>query len=166
MQWDPNCLSKCLKSIMPIPVSTAVVINKTSSAPHIPSEYGDLLKAFSKTKASKLLQQGPSDCVIELLPGTMQHRSEPEAEALKTHIEEELAKGFIHPSTSPGAAGFFFMGEKDGGLHPCIDYRVLNEITVNFRCPLPLVPAALEQLKTAKVFTKLDLHSVYNLLRI
>lgn len=40
------------------------------------------------------------------------------------------------------------MHKKDGGLRPCIDYRGLNEITVKFKYPLPLVPAALEQLCT------------------
>ncbi|KAL0150461.1 hypothetical protein M9458_054278 [Cirrhinus mrigala] len=56
--------------------------------------------------------------------------------------------------------------KKDGGLRPCIDYWGLNEITIKFRYPLPLVPAALEQLRTAKFFTKLDLRSAYNLIRI
>ncbi len=85
---------------------------------------------------------------------------------MKSYIEEELAKGFIRPSTSPASAGFFFMKKKDGGLHPCIDYRGLNDITVKFRYPLPLVPAALEQLRKARYFTKLDLRSAYILIRI
>ncbi|MGL5200452.1 MAG: reverse transcriptase family protein [Aeromonas veronii] len=64
------------------------------------------------------------------------------------------------------SAGFFFVKKKNGGLRPCIDYRGLNEITVKFRYPLPLVPAALEQLRSARYFTKLDLRSAYNLIRI
>ncbi|KAG1954691.1 retrotransposable element [Pimephales promelas] len=48
----------------------------------------------------------------------------------------------------------------------CIDYRILNQSTVKFRYPLPLVPAALEQLRDAQIFTKLDLRSAYNLIRI
>ncbi len=64
---------------------------------------------------------------------------------MKSYIDEELAKGFIRPSTSPASAGFFFVKKKDGGLRPCIDYRGLNEISIKFRYPLPLVPAALEQ---------------------
>ncbi|KAK3549364.1 hypothetical protein QTP70_035069 [Hemibagrus guttatus] len=63
-------------------------------------------------------------------------------------------------------AGFFFVGKKDGGLRPCIDYRGLNTITVRYPYPLPLVPAALEQLRGARFFTKLDLRSTYNLVRI
>ncbi|KAK3509407.1 hypothetical protein QTP70_033974, partial [Hemibagrus guttatus] len=43
---------------------------------------------------------------------------------------------------------------------------ITGDITVRYPYPLPLVPAALEQLRGARVFTKLDLHSAYNLVRI
>ncbi|KAK3540921.1 hypothetical protein QTP86_005818 [Hemibagrus guttatus] len=46
------------------------------------------------------------------------------------------------------------------------DYRVLNSQTVKFAYPLSLVPAALEELRGAHIFSKLDLLSVYNLIRI
>ncbi len=72
----------------------------------------------------------------------------------------------MRSSTSPAASSFFFVAKKDGGLRPCIDYRALNKITVKFRYPLPLVPAALEHLRGATIFTKLDLRSAYNLIRI
>ncbi len=84
---------------------------------------------------------------------------------MEEYIEEALKQGYIVPSTSPAASSFFFVA-KDGGLRPCIDYRKLNEITVKFRYPLPLVPTALEQLRGATIFTKLDLRSAYNLIRI
>ncbi|KAK3532389.1 hypothetical protein QTP86_016701 [Hemibagrus guttatus] len=85
---------------------------------------------------------------------------------IRDYIKEALSSGFIRPSTSPAAAGFFFVEKKDGGLRPCIDYRGLNNVMVKFRYPLPLVPAALEQLREAKIYTKLDLRSAYNLIRI
>ncbi len=64
---------------------------------------------------------------------------------MRTYIEEELAKGFIVPFKSPASAGFFFVKKREGTLRPCIDYRGLNDITVKFQYPLPLVPPALEQ---------------------
>ncbi|KAK3517535.1 hypothetical protein QTP70_012614 [Hemibagrus guttatus] len=85
---------------------------------------------------------------------------------MEYYIETALAAGHIRPSTSPAAAGFFFVGKRDGGLRPCINYRGLNAITVRYPYPLPLVPAVLEQLGRARVFTKLDLRSVYNLVHI
>ncbi|KAK3538314.1 hypothetical protein QTP70_035244, partial [Hemibagrus guttatus] len=90
----------------------------------------------------------------------------PESKAMEEYIETALAAGHIQPSTSPVAAGFFFVGNKDGGLRPCIDYRGLNAITVPYPYPLPLVPAAQEQLRGVRIFTKLDLRSAYNLVRI
>ncbi len=85
---------------------------------------------------------------------------------MEEYIKEALNQGFICPSTSPAASSFFFMAKKDGGLRPCIDYRVLNDQTVKFAYPLPLVPAALEELRGSCIFSKLDLRSAYNLIRI
>ncbi|KAI4894775.1 hypothetical protein NFI96_013552 [Prochilodus magdalenae] len=85
---------------------------------------------------------------------------------MEEYIQEALSQGYIRPSTSPAAAGFFFVKKKDGGLRPCIDYRGLNAITKSYAYPLPLVPVALEQLRGATIFTKLDLRSAYNLVRV
>ncbi|KAI2646190.1 Transposon Tf2-11 polyprotein [Labeo rohita] len=65
-----------------------------------------------------------------------------------------------------GASSFFFVGKKDVGLCPCIDYRQHNSQILQQPYPLPLVPAALEELCGAQVFTKLDLRRAYNLVRI
>ncbi|GAA6081737.1 RNA-directed DNA polymerase homolog, partial [Tachysurus ichikawai] len=85
---------------------------------------------------------------------------------MNKYIEEDLKKWFIWHSVSPALSEFFFVKKKDGGLRPCIDYRALNEITVKFRYPLPIVPSALEQLLKARYFTKLDLRNAYNLIRV
>ncbi len=78
---------------------------------------------------------------------------------MKEYIQEALRQGFIRPSTSP-AASSFFVSKKDGGLRPCIDYRILNSQTVKFPYPLPLAPAALEELCGARIFSKLDLRTI------
>ncbi len=106
------------------------------------------------------------DCAIYFLPDAAPPKgrtSQPESDAMKNYINEEISKGFIRPSTSPASAGFFFVKKNDGGLCPCIDYHSLNDITVKFRYPLPPVPAALKQLRKAKLFSKLDLRNAYNL---
>ncbi len=77
-----------------------------------------------------------------------------------------LIKDLSWPSSSPAASSFFFMGKKDRGLQPCIDYRTLNSQMVKLPYLLPLVPAALEELCVVLFFSKLDLHSVYNLVCI
>ncbi len=82
---------------------------------------------------------------------------------MEDYIQEALRQDFIRPSTSPAASSFFFVSKKDGGLRPCIDYRTLNSQTVKLPYPLPLVPTALEELRGARIFSKLDLRSAYNL---
>ncbi|KAI2645046.1 Transposon Tf2-9 polyprotein [Labeo rohita] len=167
-KWSPYCQQACIQSPPKTPTcSTAPFPNST-----IPAEYHDLLEAFSTAKATELPPHRPGDCAIELVAGAVPTRgrifplSQPETEAMENYIKEELAKGFIRPSTSPASAGFFFVKKKDRGLRPCIDYRALNEVTVKYRYPLPLVPPALEQLRSARFYTKPDLRSAYNLIRI
>ncbi|KAK3554259.1 hypothetical protein QTP70_020113 [Hemibagrus guttatus] len=139
---------------------------------HLLQAYAEFREVFSKEKASRLPVHQPWDCAIDLLPNASPPRgriyplSLPESKAMEEYIEAALSAGHIQPSTSPAAAGFFFVGKKDGGLRPCIDYRGLNAITVPYPYPLPLVPAALEQLRGPRIFTKLDLRSAYNLVRI
>jgi hypothetical protein len=81
-------------------------------------------------------------------------------------LEENLKKGYIRPSQSPMASPFFFVGKKDGGMRPCQDYRYLNEGTVKNAYPLPLISELMDQLKGATIFTKMDLRSEYNNVRI
>ncbi|KAK3548372.1 hypothetical protein QTP70_011698 [Hemibagrus guttatus] len=138
----------------------------------IPACYTPFSDVFCPKRASKLPPHRPWDCAIDLLPGEPVPRgriyplSIPEEKAMEEYIKQALAQGYIHPSTSPAASSFFFVAKKDGGLRPCIDYRALNRIIVKFRYPLPLVPAALEHLRGATIFTKLDLRSTYNLIQI
>lgn len=60
----------------------------------------------------------PWDCAIDLLPHAMPPKSKvyplskKETQAMEEYIEEALSSGFIRPSTSPAAAGFFFVWEK------------------------------------------------------
>ncbi len=131
-QWSESCRQNCL------PSTSARRLTCTPES-QLPAEYHDLAEAFSKTKATQLPPHRTGDCAIDLQPGSQPPKgrifplSQPEAESMKSYIEEELAKGFLRPSTSPASAGFFFIKKKDGGLHPCIDYRGLNDITIKFR---------------------------------
>ena len=54
-----------------------------------------------------------------------------ELETLKTYIETNLANGFILPSKSPAGASILFDRKPDGSLRLCVDYRGLNNITIN-----------------------------------
>lgn len=85
---------------------------------------------------------------------------------MEEYVADALCQGTIRPSSSPAAAGFFFVKKKDGGLRPYVDYRGLNNITVKNRHSIPLTSTALDALSGATHFTKLDLLSAYNLVCI
>uniref|UniRef100_A0A8C5MFT5 CCHC-type domain-containing protein n=1 Tax=Leptobrachium leishanense TaxID=445787 RepID=A0A8C5MFT5_9ANUR len=129
----------------------------------IPKAYQDLHSVFEKKGADDLPPSRAYDCPIDLLPGALIPHgriyplSEPELETLKEYISENLKKGFIRPSTSPAGAPIFFVGKKDGGLRPCVDYRALNNITIKNKYPLPLISELMDRLRTSSIFTKLDL---------
>ncbi|KAA0035602.1 pol protein [Cucumis melo var. makuwa] len=109
---------------------------------------------------------------IELEPGTIPisrapYRMAPaELKELKVQLQELLDKGFIRPSVSPWGAPVLFVKKKDGSMHLCIDYRELNKVTVKNRYPLPRIDDLFDQLQGATVFSKIDLRSGYQQLRI
>jgi hypothetical protein len=59
-----------------------------------------------------------------------------------------------------------FVEKKDGTKRMCIDYRSLNEVTVKNKYPLPRIEDLFDQLRGADVFSKIDMRSGYNQLRI
>ncbi|KAK3548637.1 hypothetical protein QTP70_015934 [Hemibagrus guttatus] len=173
VRWSPACKERCLRDQVPRPCRTSCMREPPLTIPgHPPQEYTEFREVFSEKRAARLPAHQPWDCAIDLLPNASPPRGRvyplllPEPKATEEYIETTLAAGHIRPSTSPAAAGFFFVGKKDGGLRPCIDYRGLNAITIPYPYPLPLVPAALEQLRGARIFSKLELRSAYNLVRI
>ncbi|KAG0161665.1 hypothetical protein PDIDSM_2097, partial [Penicillium digitatum] len=69
-------------------------------------------------------------------------------------------------SSSPAASPVLFVKKPGGGLRFCVDYRAPNAITVKDRYPLPLTKEPLNNLKGMKFFTKIDIISAFNNLRI
>ncbi|KAI2652199.1 Transposon Tf2-9 polyprotein [Labeo rohita] len=129
----------------------------------VPAEYQDLLEAFSTIKATELPPHRPGDCAIELTPGTT---PPPRIRGHEEVHQGGAGKGLHSTLDLTILSGFLLREEEGRGLRPCIDYRSLNDVTVKYRYPLPLVPPALEQLRSARWYTKLDLRSAYNLIRI
>jgi hypothetical protein len=81
--------------------------------------------------------------VIELKPVTTpisrrSYRMPPnEMAELKTQLQDLLEKGFIRPSSSPWGCLAIFFKKKDQTLRMCVDYRLVNEVTIKNKYPLP-----------------------------
>jgi hypothetical protein len=105
---------------------------------------------------------------IELLPGTAPISKRPyrmdvkDLVELKKQIEELLEKGFIRPSSSPWGSPVLFVNKKDGSRRMCVDYRSLNEVTIKNKYPLPQIEDLFDQMKGAKIFSKIDLRAEYH----
>ena len=112
------------------------------------------------------------DFCIELHPGTLpismtSHRMAPvELQELKVQIQKLLGKGFIRSSTSPWGAPVLFAKKKDKTLRLCIDYRQLNRVTIKNRYLLPRIDDLFDQLRGARVYSKIDLCTSYHQLRV
>uniref|UniRef100_A0A3P9M1D4 Gypsy retrotransposon integrase-like protein 1 n=1 Tax=Oryzias latipes TaxID=8090 RepID=A0A3P9M1D4_ORYLA len=180
LEWGPDCDKhqssrppgkRNNMNYKPVPVHPASG-PETPDLKKVPACYHHLAEVFSKSRALSLPPHRPYDCAINLVPGSTIPKgrlypvSASERQALDKYIDDSLAAGLIRPSSSAAAAGFFFVGKKDGTLRPCIDYSALNNITIKNRYPLPLMSSVFDQLQQAKVFTKLDLRNAYHLVRI
>ena len=85
---------------------------------------------------------------------------------MKEYIKENLKKKFIRKSKSPAGAPVLFVKKHDGSLRLCVDYRRLNAITIRNSYPIPRISDLIESFKDSKIFTRLDLRSAYNLVRV
>jgi hypothetical protein len=109
---------------------------------------------------------------IDLMPGTQPIHKAPyrmapfELKELKIQLEDLVDRGFIRPSVSPWGAPVLFVKKKDGSLQLCIDYHELNRVTIKNKYPLPRIDDLFEQLKKATIFSKIDLRSGYQQLKV
>ena len=68
-----------------------------------------------------------------------------ELKELKIQLQEQLDKGFIHPSSSPWGCLALFVEKDQGGKRLCVDYRPLNAVTVKNKYPLPHIDILFDQ---------------------
>ena len=95
------------------------------------------------------------------------HRMAPvELQELKVQIQELLSKRFIRLSTSQWGAPVLFAKNKDKTLRLCINYKQLNRVTIKNRYPLLRIDDLFDQLRGARVYSKIDLRTGYHQLRV
>jgi hypothetical protein len=110
--------------------------------------------------------------VIDLLPGTAPISKRPyrmsveELKELKKQLTELQEAGYIRPSSSPWGVPVLFVQKKDGSQRMCVDYRSLNDVTIKNKYPLPHIDDLFDQMRGARVFSKIDLRSIYHQMKI
>ncbi|MBW0519289.1 hypothetical protein O181_059004 [Austropuccinia psidii MF-1] len=129
------------------------------------------MDVFFKVKAEKLPPHHVCDHHIALegsLPpvGVIYSLSNQESDTLRAYISENVEKGFIRPSSSSTGAPVLFVKKKYGGLRLCIDYRKLNAVTRKNKYPVTCMYQLLNVFNGSSIFSKIDLHGAYNLLKI
>lgn len=89
-------------------------------------------------------------------------RSPADEAALRTAVEEMLAKGLVRPSKSEWVSQPVMVKKVRDGVvleekRPCWDYRLVNNLIKGDAFPLPLPENMFDLLQGSRVFSKLDL---------
>lgn len=69
-----------------------------------------------------------------------------ELQELKVQLNKIVDKGFIKPNVSPWGAPVLFVKKKNRSPRLCIDYRLLNQVTIKNKYPLPRIDDLFVQL--------------------
>ncbi|KAL0561143.1 hypothetical protein IC582_001563 [Cucumis melo] len=164
-------LSRGEPTFMNIPLNSS-----ENSGETVPKEIMRVLEKYRDVMPDSLPKSLPPrrmiDHEIELVSGAKPatknayRMAPPEFAELWKQLDELLNAGFIRPAKAPYGAPVLFQKKKDGSLRLCIDYRVLNKLTVRNKYPLSIITDLFDRLHGAKYFSKLDLRSGYYQVRI
>jgi hypothetical protein len=141
------------------------------SSKEIFEKYKNFADVFDKINANKLFDHDSQNHVIDIEDKmsffeSMYNLSMIKLEMLREYLDEFLTKGFIVLSSSSASALILFAKKSEGDLRLCVDYKELNAITIKNRYSIPLVNQLLNRLNEVKRFTKLDIQTAYNFIRI
>jgi hypothetical protein len=160
-------------------VEIAVTTSTQRAAFFIDGEFvGDnirVVRDFSGVFLEQLPGMPPDrevEFVIDLLPGTAPISKWPyqmsveELKELKKQLTELQEAEYIRLSSSPWGASVLFVQKKDGSQRMCVDYRYLNDVTVKNKYLLPRIEDLFDQMRGARVLSKIDLRSGYHQMKI
>lgn len=105
---------------------------------------------------------------IPLIPGAQPvavrpYRYSPTLKSeMETQVSDMLQAGLIQPSSSAFSSLVLLVRKKDGTWRFCVNYRLLNSLTVKSKFPIPVIDELLDELSSARWFTSLDLHAGFN----
>jgi hypothetical protein len=132
-------------------------VESAAAVSPVPPQVQELLDEFSSLFAepSTLPPRRNCDHSIPLVPGAQpvsirHYRYSPK---LKTEIENQVSEllktGMIRPSSSPYSSPVLLVRKKDKSWRMCVDYRMLNALTVKTKFPIPVIDELLDELSSA-----------------
>jgi len=138
----------------------------------VPKKFLKWKKVFGKVESEKMLIRKVWDHAIDLnetfkpQKGRIYPLSKNEREEVQNFVKDQLRKGYIRLSKSPQTSPVFFVRKKDRSKQMVMDYHNLNDQTVKNNYSLPLITDLIDNMRSKKVFTKMDLRWGFNNVRI
>ena len=164
-------VSENCSSVMVFSISSDAVDQPTHTVhPQVQSILDEFSQLFAEPSA--LPPRRDCDHSIPLVPGAQpvcirQYRYSPKLKSeIESQVSELLRTGMIRPSRSPFSSPVLLVKKKDQSWRMCVDYRMLNALTVKSKFPIPVIDELLDELAQARWFSCLDLRAGFNQIRM
>ncbi len=147
------------------------IIETMKSSKEIFEKYKDFADVFDKINADKLFEHDSQDHAIDTKNKmssfeSVYNLSMTELELFKKYLDEFLTKEFIVLYSSFVDASILFVKKSRNDLRLCVNYKKLNAITIKNQYSISLINQLLNRFSDVKKFTKLNIQTTYNFIRI